>query len=132
MMFPGKEPVRPPPEEDWLALQDAVTRFDDAWRQGPRPVIDDYLPAPSPLPLSPEAGERGRGEGAGLRYRLLIELVHIDLEFRLKAGESARVEEYLARYPELAGDAAALDLIAAEYELRRRGEPDLSLDEYLQ
>jgi hypothetical protein len=58
--------------------------------------------------------------------------VHLELELRLKAGEAARAEEYLARYPELAGDsAAALDLIAAEHELRRRGEPDLSLNDYL-
>src|SRR5262249_20001981 len=50
----------------------------------------------------------------------------------LKAGEAARAEEYLARYPELAGDtAAALEVIAAEHKLRRRGEPDLSLHDYL-
>src|SRR5262249_23561520 len=56
----------------------------------------------------------------------------IDLELRLKAGEAARVEEYLARYPELAGDrAATLGLIAAEHELRRRREPGLALEEYL-
>src|SRR5262249_46299744 len=116
MMLPSQEPARPQPGEDWLALQGAVTGFDDAWRQGPRPVIDDYLPA-----------------AGGLRYRLLIELVHIDLELRLKAGEPARVEEYLARYPELAGDtAAALDLIAAEHELRRRREAGLSPNDSLQ
>jgi predicted ATPase len=77
-------------------------------------VIDDYLPA-------------GRPGG-----RLLIELVHLELELRLKAGETARAEEYLARYPELAGDtAAALGLITAEHKLRRRDEPDLSLNDYL-
>src|SRR5262249_46384265 len=63
----------------------------------------------------------------------LIELVHIDLELRLKAGEPAHVEEYLARYPELASDRAGMiELIAAEHELRRRREPGLALDEYLQ
>src|SRR5262249_54820887 len=37
-----------------------------------------------------------------------------------------------ARYPQLAGDtAAALGLITAEHRLRRRSEPDLSLDDYL-
>jgi hypothetical protein len=55
--------------------------------------------------------------------------VHLELELRLKAGEAARAEEYLARYPELAGDTAALDLITAEHELRRRTlalpDPDL-------
>jgi tetratricopeptide (TPR) repeat protein/tRNA A-37 threonylcarbamoyl transferase component Bud32 len=115
-MPPGPEPIPPPPDGDWSALKDAVKRFEDAWRQGPRPAIDDYLPPGEPL-----------------RSRALYELVHIDLELRLKAGEAARVEEYLARYPGLAGDRdAALGLIAAEHELRRRREPRLDLNEYLQ
>src|SRR2546423_1240686 len=64
--------------------------------------------------------------------RLRIELAHVELELRLKAGEAARAEEYLARYPELAADAAAaLGLIVAEHGLRRRGEPELCLDDYL-
>src|SRR5262249_18462268 len=109
-MLPGPEPAA-----DWSALKDAVRRFEQAWRQEPRPRIDDYLPTGDPL-----------------RPRVLIELVHIDLELRLKAGEAARVEDYLARYPELAGDrAVTLALIAAEHELRRRREPGLALDEYL-
>src|SRR3954468_4927484 len=115
-MLPGPEPVLPPRADDWVALKDAVKRFEQAWRQAPRPEIDDYLPT-----------------GAPLRSRVLIELVHIDLELRLKAGESARVEAYLARYPELAGDrAVVLELIAAEHELRLRREPGLALEEYLQ
>jgi predicted ATPase len=114
-MPPGNEPVPTPPAEDWSALKDAVRRFESAWSQGPRPRIDDYLPADVPL-----------------RARALIELVHIELELRLKAGEAARVEEYLARYPELDGDwAVTLGLIGAEYELRRRREPGLALDAYL-
>src|SRR5262252_1550986 len=115
-MQPGPAPVSSPLAEDWLALKDAVKRFEQAWRQAPRPAIDDYLPIGEPF-----------------RSRVLIELVHIDLELRLKAGEPARVEDYLARYPELTGDpAVSLELIAAEYELRRRGEPGLALDDYLQ
>src|SRR5437763_1150746 len=82
----------------------------DAWQGRARPEILAYLPA-----------------GAG-RTRLLAELVHIDLEYRLRAGEAARVEEYLARYPELTNDRAGmLELIASEHEFRRRREPDLAL-----
>jgi serine/threonine protein kinase/predicted ATPase len=104
-----------PCSEDWSALKDAIRRFEDAWRQGPRPALEVYLPAGEPL-----------------RSRVLIELVHIDLELRLKAGDAARVEEYLARCPEVAGDSAiTLELIAAEYELRRRRESGLKLDEYV-
>jgi serine/threonine protein kinase/predicted ATPase len=114
-MLPAHDAFCPAPGEDWSALKNGVQRFEDAWRQGLRPVIDEFLPADD-----------------GLRYRLLIELVHIELELRLKAGEAASVEEYLTRYPELAGDtAAAVELIAAEYTLRRRGEPDLALEAYL-
>jgi predicted ATPase len=113
-MSPGPEDVRPPAGAAWQPLESAVKRFVGAWRQGPRPGIDDYLPA-----------------GNGLRHAVLIELVHTDLELRLKAGEAARVEEYLARYPELTADRPAVfDLLAAEYRLRRRGEPGLGLDEY--
>lgn len=115
-MLPGSESVPTPLAEDWLALKDAVKRFEHAWRQGPGPAIDDYLPT-----------------GDSLRFRVLIELVHIDLELRLKAGEPARIEAYLTRYPELAGNrAVTLELIAAEHELRRRRERGLALDEYLQ
>jgi predicted ATPase len=115
-MRPESKTVHAPPAGDWLALTDAVRRFENAWLQGVRPRIDDFLPDDGPL-----------------RLRVLIELVHIDLELRLKAAEAARVEEYLARHPELALDrAVVLDLVAAEHELRRRREPDLALDEFLQ
>src|SRR5206468_2759568 len=101
-MSPGQEQDRPAAGEDWAALEDAVERFVSAWRQGPRPVLEDHLPA-----------------GGELRDALLVELVHTDLELRLKAGEAARVEDYLARHPALAADrAAVVELIAAEYQLR--------------
>jgi serine/threonine protein kinase len=61
----------------------------------------------------------------------LIELVHVDLELCLKAGERARVEDYLARYPELAEQTSVVfDLIAYEYELRQHREPGVNADEY--
>jgi WD40 repeat protein/serine/threonine protein kinase len=116
-MVPDHKPELdcPPPGRESSWLEDAVKRFEHAWRLQPRPMIEDFLPA----------GDR--------RQRVLVELVHIDLELRLKAGEAARAEEYLDRYPELAGDrSAALELIAFEYQLRRRGEPGLVLDDYLQ
>src|SRR5215208_5155218 len=95
-------------------FEGVIRRFEDAWHGRPRPEILAYLPA-----------------GAG-RTRLLNELVHVDLEYRLRAGEPARVEEYLARYPELADDrAVVLELIVAEHEFRRRREPGLALGEFL-
>ena len=92
------------------AFEDVIRRFEDAWQSQARPENTAYL-------------QTGSG-----RMRLLTELVHVDLEYRLRAGESARVEDYLARYPELTDNRAdMLELIAAEHEFRRRREPDLAL-----
>ena len=99
----------------WDEFEDVIRRFEDAWQGRARPEILAYLPT--------DAG----------RTRLLTELVHVDLEYRLRAGESARVEEYVARYPELTDDRAVmLELIAAEHEFRRRREPGLALSDVLQ
>jgi WD40 repeat protein len=92
-----------------------LRRFDRAWQLGPPPAIEDYLPA---------------DESA--RPAVLIELVYTDLEYRLKSGEPARVEHYLARFPDLGGRAEAeLGLIRAEWEFRRRREASLAAEEYL-
>src|SRR6516162_2589976 len=115
-MLPGFESSPVSPEARWLSLKGAVRRFESAWRQGTRPRIDDHLV-----------------NNGSIRSDLLVELVHIDLELRLKAGETARVEDYLARFPELADDRAViLELIAAEQELRGRRDPSLTVNEYLQ
>jgi serine/threonine protein kinase/tetratricopeptide (TPR) repeat protein len=98
------------------AYEAVFQRFEAAWRQGPPPAIDDYLTDTANAPPG-----------------LLLELVHIDLEFRLKAGEATRVEQYLSRYPRLTADREALrDLIRAEYRLRQRSQPDLTPGEYLE
>jgi WD40 repeat protein len=97
-------------------LETAVSRFEGLWRRGGRPRLEDFLPAAGPA-----------------RAAALVELAHAELELRLKAGEAARVEEYLVRYPELRADrGVALDLIAAEFALRRPREPGCSVAEYLE
>src|SRR5262249_45382081 len=79
----------------WAPCEDQIKAFEEAWQRGPAPALGDYLRADGPA-----------------RQALLVELVHIDLELRLKSGEAARVETYLAAYPELAADrVATLDLI---------------------
>lgn len=99
----------------WGQLEEIVARFEDAWHEGKRPRIDEYL----------------RSEDVE-RPMLVTELVHTDLECRLKAGEAVRVEEYFARFPELAGDPErAVALVVAEYTHRRRREPALTPAEYL-
>src|SRR5262245_1572013 len=99
--------------EDWQEREEVLDRFEEDWRRGQRPELDDFRPVGPP------------------DERLLAELVHTDLEYRLKAGEPARVEDYLRRYPELSADPdGVLGLVAAEVELRRRREPDLDAEEY--
>jgi serine/threonine protein kinase len=115
----SNKPVPLAPQEDWSRLEQIIERFEDAWQNGQRPALDEYLQA-------------GLGDGVESR-RLLVELAHADLECRLKAGDPVQVETYFERYADLAADReAALGLIVAEYQLRRRRQPDLTLDEYLQ
>src|SRR5579883_190955 len=68
----------------WTQIERLVEEFEQAWQGGQRPSIDDYL------------------RGGSDRPTLLRQLIQSELECRLKAGEAARVEEYLTRYPELA------------------------------
>ena len=47
-------------------LEAIVFGFEDAWKRGQRPAIEDHLPAANPG-----------------RHAVLVELVHADLDFRL-------------------------------------------------
>lgn len=92
-----------------------VERFEEALFRGAGPTIDDFLT-----------------QDRQLRQATLSELVHVEFEYRLKADEACRVEEYLGRYPELADDGAfVVDLIAVEFEIRRRSEMDIQPAEFV-
>jgi serine/threonine protein kinase len=105
--------VRSGPE--WGRLEEKIASFEAAWKRGERPSIGDYLNDDEPD-----------------RQALLIELVHTEFEYRLKRGESARVEDYLRKYPTLAhSGATVLDLIRAEWSFRTRQEPKLSRTDFL-
>ena len=108
-------PERTTPPDGRSRLETLIGRFEQEWRDGRRPAIDAFL----------------GGLSDGQRDWLLLELVHTELEHRLKAGLPARVEEYLRRYPQIAARPAAVrDLAAAEMRLRLRAEPGLTPDEY--
>lgn len=63
---------------------------------------------------------------------LLVELVHADLELRLKSGDAARVESYVEMFPEFKQDDSILNsLIKTEYWIRERREPDINFSEYV-
>jgi serine/threonine-protein kinase len=76
-------------------VEEIVARFEKAWSEGDEPAIEAFLPAGDPL-----------------RLAALIELVHVDCEFRSRSGETPRVDDYVARFPELAADPRALASLA--------------------
>jgi predicted Ser/Thr protein kinase len=113
MMPEKEEPTVSGRTDDWRR-HCSLEAFEAAWQRGERPAVEQYLPA----------GEAGS--------EVLLEFLHADLEHRLKTGEPARVEAYLERYPELIQDRSGVAmLIAWEYVLRRRREPDLAPHECL-
>jgi tetratricopeptide (TPR) repeat protein len=79
-----------------------LEQFEAAWQRGVRPAIDDYLVNNDADPLT-----------------LLVGLVNVDLEWRLRQHEMACVEGYLGRYPQLAADPRiVLGLIKVEFQGR--------------
>ena len=81
------------PTARWEVVDAVSDRFEAAWRAGQGPRIEDYL-GEAPEPDRPV---------------LLCELLAIEVELRLKRGESPTPQEYHSRFP---GQA---DLIAAAF-----------------
>lgn len=95
--------------------EELATRFEEEWRAGRRPRIEDFIPAMRDSD----------------RNLILRELVLVDLELRLAAGDAVRVEDYLKRFKELTGDPKWLaDFVVAECTFRRSREPLLDVAEY--
>lgn len=91
-----------------------VRQFDNAWRDGQSPRIDDFLPADD-----------------SNQTRILVDLIRTELKYLAKSGQDVRVEDYSEKFPQLAEDETAiLELIDAEYQLRQRFEPHVSTSEY--
>src|SRR5260370_37443863 len=80
----AKEPAINLTPEEWLPYEELIQRFEQAWEDGNRPALRDYLPP-----------------GGDWPWAALVELAHADLEYRLHAGESGRVEEDWQLYPDL-------------------------------
>ena len=100
--------------EDARQREEVIAGFEEAWLHGEQPAIDDFLV----------------GEGRS-RKEILVELVHADLECRLKTDESVRVEDYLSRYPELKQNTSTVvELIAWEYNLRQRSTSSIDPREF--
>jgi tetratricopeptide (TPR) repeat protein len=100
------EPSEPTSGADssWLDREAVIERFEQAWQDKGDAHIEDFLPL----------------ETAGDQQALLWELIKVDLEYRWERGQRVRVEEYLARFPQLAaiGSEALAELIAEESRVR--------------
>ncbi len=97
---------------------DAVAdSFEGHWQSGGCPSIDDFLPRVS----------------IEQRADLLLDLVRLELEYRLRRGESTSVEDWLARYPYLQADRhTVVELISLEYRVRRLCNQKVNVPDYLQ
>jgi serine/threonine protein kinase/tetratricopeptide (TPR) repeat protein len=80
-----------------VGVNSICNRFEEAWKLGERPAIEDYLEELS----GPQ------------RSFLLCELAAIDFDYRRLAGESPSVEEYCVRFPSL--DTARLAHLLARH-----------------
>ena len=79
---------------------------------------------PDLKPFLPEQGE--------IRRLTLVELIKVDLEYRwLSRNCPKRLTEYLAEFPELAGDRVPCDLIYEEFHIRKQSGQDVSAEDYL-
>ncbi len=68
----------------WTRIEALIDRFEQAWRRGEHPRIEDYLPT--------DEHER---------QIALAELVQVELELRREGGDTVPTDPYRERYPEL-------------------------------
>jgi pSer/pThr/pTyr-binding forkhead associated (FHA) protein len=95
--------------------EELAARFEEEWLSGRGPRIEDFLNAMTEPARSP----------------LLRELVLVDMELRLQAGDQVRVEDYLKRFTELKADQKWLaDFVVAECTFRRGREPGMNVEEF--
>ena len=68
---------------DWSLIDEAAKRFEQAWKKGPRPRIEDFLAKLPEAEWPP----------------LLAELLRVERELRVRAGENPTAEDYVSRFP---------------------------------
>ncbi len=81
---------------DEKLIDSVCDRFEDAWKHGDTPGITRFLATTT----------------VELRPRLLIELVRLDREYRVKAGQTVELQDYVSEFP---GDQESLQEIADEF-----------------
>ena len=73
------------PSSDWSWIDAAARRFEEAWKRGPRPRIEDFLLEVPEVRWAP----------------LLQELMRVEGELRRREGEMPGAEEFRRRFPDL-------------------------------
>jgi serine/threonine-protein kinase len=79
---PADDPL---PVDQEVQVDAICNAFEDAWRNGPPPRIEDYLDR------APESA----------RSFLLRELIGLDLHYRGQCSETLQIDDYLQRFPEV-------------------------------
>lgn len=99
------------------SLERIVEQFESVWHSAERQRIEDCITAADTQAVD--------------RQELILELVHAELELRLKTGDAARIEDYLDRFPELAANRdCLLELVRAEFEIRRNLDSSVEIKEF--
>ena len=68
-----------------MELEQISTRFEAQWRTGPRPRVTEFVSTAS----------------GPARHALLLRLIGIDVDYRLRAGETPSIDDYRGELPEL-------------------------------
>ena len=101
--------------QTWARLEQIVDQFEEQWQNDRRPDIVAFLT-----------------QHEHERRALLTELLQVDLEYRVRAGDDAPLEQWVAGFPELQADHALLvELIGREIDLKRRRGHAVSADDYV-
>lgn len=102
----------------WELLGQRVEALVSAWETGGEPPrLADFVPHDDPA----------------VRHMTLVELIKVDLEYRWQHRKlPKRLEDYIADFPELAGDGIPPELIYEEYHVRKQAGDGVSREEYLE
>src|SRR5262245_27392276 len=98
----------------WEVVGARLEEFARAWDADDPPDLGRFLPPGPPA----------------LRRLTLVELVKLDIDYRLARGLARSVEEYVGEFPELAEAGPPCDLLYEDYQLRHRAGQDVRPDDY--
>src|SRR5579885_2365020 len=101
--------VGEPSTSVWGTVSDHLGAFARAWESAGPPDLRAFAPVGPPE----------------VRRLVLVELVKLDIDSRLRRGAARPLEQYLAEFPELAADGGPpCDLLFEDFHLRRQAGED--------